>query len=252
MNKIARACLLVSVLSPIFCLFDTSLRAQMNSNLPAPPSNFDSSAKRPPNLPAVIEIPSNTHIEVRVWRKKPFHYQTPPDPNSLEFLMDPDLESAVIDRSARDAHVVFHWEENRTSEAFIVHGFTFRLIDLRFPNQVIISSNPLNFWLNRGEPDGNSPYNFPGLDTYAPGNFVGTASFNGAPVWVFAPDGKKPGDTSYPQSNSVAIEPKALVPLYLDDGVRVFTFSYTPDSKIVINPEGAYLQKIQKQLGHYP
>ncbi len=229
----------------------SSLKAQSTPPLPPPPSNFDSTAKRPADLPPDLEIPRNMHIEVTAARKKPFIYKTPPNPDSLDFFLDPDLENAVIDRNSQDAHLTFHWQENRTSEAFIIGGFTFRMVDLRYPQQIIISTLPLNFWLNRQTQDTGKPYDFPGVSMYAPTNFAGTASLNGNSVLIFAPGGK-PKDGTYPEANTLALDSATRLPLYLDDGVRVFTFTCVPDPNIQIDPQSSYLQKIKQQLGHYP
>jgi len=238
------------LLSSILFLLPVAGNAQTQASLPPPPSGFDPKAQIPPNLPQTLVIPKNMRIEVSVWRKKPIHYPAPPDPNSLDILMDPDLESAVIERNADDIHVTFHWQGGHTSEAFIIRGFCFRMVNLKYPTLVIPSKIPLNFWLNRQDLSGETSDDFPELGWYAPKNFAGTASLNGADVLVFPQDHVTAGTKVLPDSNYVCLDSVTHLPIYLDDGLRVFTFTYTPDSNIQINPQGAYLKAIQKQFGH--
>lgn len=240
------------ILAAVLLAFPISARAQTPDPLPPPPSDFNPKAKAPPDLPKTLEIPRNMRIDVSVWRKKPIHYPSPPNPNSLDILMDPDLEGAVIERADDDIHATFHWQGDRTSEAFIIRGFGFRKVNFATPNLVVPSMAPMNFWLNRQDLTGGAADEFPGISWYAPSAYAGTASFKGSAVLVFAQNGVPSGAAGYPEANSVCLDPKTLAPLYLDDGVRVFTFTYTPDANVQIDPQGPYLQAIQKHFGHYP
>jgi hypothetical protein len=239
---------LFSILSPL----SPVARAQTPAGPPPPPSDFDSKAKVPLNLPATLDVPKNMRIEVKVWRKKPIHYPTPPDPNSMDIMMDPDLESATVERDQQNIHATFNWQGGRTSEAFVIGGYCFRKINFRYPDLVMASGPVLNFWLNRPGLDDIGHGDFPGITWYTPSTFVGTASVNGTSVLVFAQYPIKPGTDTLPDGNYVCLEPKTFLPLYMDDGIRVFTFTYTPDSNIQINPQGPYLKAIQKQFGHWP
>jgi hypothetical protein len=219
---------------------------------PAPPSDFDPKAKTPADVPKTLEIPKNMRIEVSVWRKKPIHYATPPDFNNLDFLVDPDLESATIERGDQDIHVSYNWQGNRSSEVYVINGLGYRKVNLAYPNLVVPSQSPINFWLNRQNLGGGKLEDFPGITWYSPSSFAGTASLNGGTVLVFAADAIKPGTTTYPEANSICLDPKTHLPLYMDDGVRILTFTYTSDSNVQMNPQGPYLDAIKKHLGHYP
>ncbi len=128
----------------VFALIPILVSAQSQDPKPAPPFDYDSTAKVPPNLPKTLDIPRNMRINVKVWRKKPLPIY-PPVPNDISLLMDPDLESAVIERAQEDVHVTFHWQGEQSSEAFIIHGLCFRKPDLRYPDLMIASGPALNF-----------------------------------------------------------------------------------------------------------
>jgi hypothetical protein len=94
--------------------------------------------------------------------------------------------------------------------------------------------------------------NLPTISGYSRSNFAGKATLNGNDVLVFAPGGKKPGVTTYPEGNSICLDAQTLLPVWVDDGPTIYTFTYTPDSNVQINPQGVYLKAIQNHFGHWP
>ena len=244
-------------LTPLFFCLALSLTATaQTSGPPSPPTNFDSTAETPQNLPAKLDFPSNTHIDMTVAPKVPLPPIPPAQMNNPCLLSNPLLESAAIESNQQDIHATFHWQGGRSSEAFIVHGICFRLSNLALPQNVTMMGSSLDLWLNRvviyngAEPAGGGG-NIPEVSWYSPSTFVGTASYNGSSVYVFSPIGKKADMKSYPKV-SICIDPKSLLPVYIDDNTLVLTFAYTPDPNVQINPQGAYLKAIVAKFGHYP
>ncbi len=246
----------ISSLLMILLLLPAAARAQD----PSPPSDFDSSAPTPKNLPAKLNIPLYTRIEVTAWIKgaPPRNPSQPPDRNNMSLLWDPHLESAVIESDQQDVHAVFQWEGGRSSEAFLIHGLCFRLTCLAYPQIVAITSSALDFWIGSQDPTEGMGGNFPGVSWYSPSAFAGTASLNGSRVFVFAPGGKKtkgdekPATDTYPEGPSFCLDSKTLLPVWLDDGKSLYSFTYLPAHNVQINPQGYYLRAIQRKFGHYP
>ncbi len=247
-------------LSVILPLLSPIAKAQTTSvPPPASPSDFDSSAKAPQNLPAKMNIPPNTRIEVAAWTKG-VNPSLPPDTKNLSLLSDPCLLSAVIESDQQNVHAVFQWEGGRSSEAFIVNGLCFRLTCLAYPQVVAITSSALDFWVSRQDPDEGTGGNFPCTSWYSPSAFAGTASLNGSTVLVFTPGEKKPPvdkdkspeATTYPTGLSFCLDTKTHLPVWLTDGTSIFTFTYTPAPNVQVNPQGFYLTAIQRKFGHWP
>ncbi|MCE0499339.1 MAG: hypothetical protein LV481_15470 [Methylacidiphilales bacterium] len=238
-------------LSAILPLLSPEAKAQAAGFPPPPPSNFDPTALAPKNLPDKLNIPANTRIVVAAWTKG-VNPSLPPDTKNMSLLWNPHLLSAVIESDQQNAHAVFQWEGGRSSEAFLIHGQCFRLICLAYPQTVAITSSGLDFWVSRQNPGEGAGGNFPGVSWYSPSAFAGTASLNGSNVLVFAPGPKKPGVTAYPEGASVCIDATTLLPVWLTDGRSIFSFTYSPAPNAQINPQGYYLQVIQKRFGHWP
>jgi hypothetical protein len=245
-----RASFVFPALASVFLALFLAGNVEAQTSLPAPPSDFDSKATAPPDLPKVLDIPKNMRIEVGVWRKIPIRSTKPIDPNNSSMLMDPDLESAVIERGEGDVHAIFNWQGGRSSEAFVIKGLCYRKVNFAYPDAVIMTEAPMNFWLNRQDLSGTATGNFPGIGWYVPSKFVGTASLYGTKVLVFAQNPPK-GD-AYPEAYSVCLDSKTHSPLYMDDGIRVFSFTYIPSPNVQITPQGPYLEMIKRHLGHYP
>jgi hypothetical protein len=226
------------------------------SGPPPIPTGFDPSAVAPPNLPAKLDLPFNTRVDVTASRVIPL--PAPAQPNDPRLGWDPDLKSAVIERGPRDVHAVFNWEGGRSTEAFVIHNTCFRIYSLSYPDLVGTSGSVLNFRVNHTNSAEGSSGDFPGIYWYSPSIFCGTASVNGSRVYVFAPGQKKTDagkvDASvYPGGRSICLDSKTLLPVYLNDGENfIYTFTYSPDPNVQINPQGNFLKQIQKRLGHYP
>jgi hypothetical protein len=225
---------------------------------PASPTGFDSSTKAPPNLPDKINIPPNIHIDVAGWTPG-VDPSKPPDTKNLSLLWSPHLLSAVIESDQENAHAVFQWEGGRSSEAYLIKGKCFRLTCLAYPQLVSETSSGMDFWVSRQQPNEGNSGTFPGLSWYSPATFAGTASLNGSTVLVFTPgekkppvDNKKAPATTYPAGDSVCLDSKTLLPVWLTDGYSIFTFTYTSASNVQINPQGFYLRAIQNKFGHWP
>jgi hypothetical protein len=217
-----------------------------------PPTNFDPKTPAPPNLPAKLDIPINIHIDVTVRREKTLPPLTPDELKSPALLWNPDLESATIERNERDVHAVFQWQGGHSSEAFIIRGLCFKTLSLAYPDAVAITGPALDLWVGRLDPGEGSNGDFPDISWYTPSTYAGTASLNQNDVLVFAPGDKKPATTIYPEGTSLCLDAKTLWPVWLDDGVFIYTFTYTPDSNVQINPQGRFLKAIQRKFGQYP
>jgi hypothetical protein len=221
--------------------------------LPPPPplpSNFNPTAPAPKKLPAKLNIPANTRLEVKGARKVPIY--RPPEANAQRLLFSPDLVSAVIERGARDVHATFNWEGGHSSETFIVHGVGFRTASLAFPNSVTVTSPYIEFQLGAGYSNEGEGGDFPSVAWYSPSTFAGKATINGNSVLVFAQIGANPKATSYPDGDSVCLDASTLLPVWIADGRFVYTITYIPAPNVQIEPKGMMLSVIQRQLGHYP
>jgi len=228
-------------------LLPSTGRAQTADSAPRP-TNFDSTVPAPAGLPGKLEIPPNTHMEVKVWSKNPGPPPQPSPENDKRVLWAPVLLDAVFDRGAEDLHAVFHWEGNQTSEAFVIHGVAFNLLSFAFPDEIHASEEPVGFHLNRRSAGKSS---FPGIPWYGPSHYVGTALLNGASVLVFAVV-PLADPTSFPTGEAVCLDPQALLPVWSQDGDSIYAFTYTPASEVQIDPQGPYLNAVKARFGHWP
>jgi hypothetical protein len=243
-----------SLLTLLSTLLFFPLAGMAQTAAPPLPTNFDSGALTPKNLPDKLNVPPNMHIAVTAWVKgaAPRNPSLPPDKNNMSLLWDPHLESAVIDSNDKDAHVGFQWEGGRSSEAFLIQGACFRLTCLAYPQVVAMTGKALDFWVSRQSSDNGASGTFPGVSWFSASTFVGKASLNGVDVFVLAPGGKGPGMDTFPAGESLCLDTKTLLPLRVDDGKSIYSFSYTPDHNVQIDPQGFYLKAIKNQFGHYP
>jgi hypothetical protein len=248
--------LLLSLLSPLVALAQTP-------PLPPPPplpSDFDSSVPAPKNLPAKLNIPANTRIEVTGARRNPIY--RPPAQNAQRLLYAPDLVSAVIERGSSDVHATFQWEGGRSSEAFIIHDVCFRTPCLAFPDSITIAPPYICFQLNSQNSNDGSGGSFPSISWYKPSTFAGKATVNGNRVLVFAPSQEKqnanapgtekPSTDTYPDGDSICLDATTLLPVWIADDKFVYTFTYIAAPNVQIEPKGMMLTVIQRQFGHYP
>jgi hypothetical protein len=248
--------ILLSSLS-LLPLLSPALKAQTGGGSAPTPSGFDSTAKAPANLPAKLNIPPNTRIEVTA-STPGINPAAPPDPTNIGLLFNPCLLSAVIESDQKNAHAVFQWEGRRSSEAFLINNECFRSICLAYPQTIATTGPALNFSLGSIEQAEGSGVSFPGVTWYSPSTFVGTAQVNGSNVLVFSPiekkpkDNKQPGAETYPEGPSVCLDSQTLLPVWLTNGKSVFGFTYTPDHNVQINPQGYYLKAIERKFGHWP
>jgi len=250
-NKPMRTSILY--LSIFLLLLSRAGYAQAPEAMPALPTDFDSSVKPPPNLPAKLDIPANTRIEVKAWRKKPLPPPLLPlAPDNPRFLWAPDLESAVIERNEQDIHAVFHWQGGRSNEAFVIRNLCFTKPTFAYPNLVTVTGSVLNLRLNGQSQGAGASGDFPGIDWYSPAAFAGKASFNGSSVLVFTPGGKKAAADSFPAGEYVCLDSKSLLPVLLDNGFFIYTFTTSPALDVQIDPQGLYQEAMKKQFGHYP
>ena len=227
----------------------TTGRSQSLEVPPPPPSGFKPNVQAPDNLPAKLNLPPDTRIDVKVYAKNP-RTETP-DPNSPRLIWDPDLESAVIEKNQRDVHAVFQWEGGRSSEAFVINGIGFRTLSLAYPDTIAMAEPIVSFWVNKQTRGGGTGGDFPGILWYSPATFAGMATLNGAPVLVFAP-GDKSALTAYPDGDSICLDATTLLPVWMSGGKSIFTFAYTPDTDVKIDPQGAFLKAVQNKFGHWP
>jgi hypothetical protein len=235
-----------------------SLPAVAQTPAPPPsPANFDPSAPAPKNLPAKMNVPADTRIEVTAWTKG-VNPSLPADTKNLSLLWSPHLLSAVIESDKQNSHAVFQWEGGRSSEAFLINGLCFRLTCLAYPQLVSVTSTGLDFWISRQNPTEGDSGTFPGASWYRPSSFAGTASLNGSKVLAFSPVARKTGaeqpsaDTVYPDGPSLCLDPITLLPVWLNDGTSIYSFTYIPAHGVQINPQGFYLKAIVAKFGHYP
>ena len=235
--------------SLIFLGCGFALQAQATGGPPLP-TDFDPKAPMPKNLPSLLNMPPNTRIEVTCTRRIP--RAQPPASNNPFLVWDPDLQSAEIEKGARDTHAVFHWEGAQKSEAFIIRGMGFRQGSLVYPNTVRLTGPTLDFRVNAMDDSEGTSGDFPGLAWYKPSDFVGTATLNGGRVLVFAPGEQKSDSTTYPSGDSICLDPKSLLPVWLGDSMSIYTFTYAAAPDVQISPQGMFLSVIQRKLGHYP
>jgi hypothetical protein len=238
--------ILLSLLSPVAALAQTP-------PLPPPPplpTNFDPTAPVPKKLPAKLNIPANTRVEVTGARKSPIY--RPPAANAQRLLFSPDLVSAIIERGARDVHATFNWEGGRSSEAFIIHGAGFRAASLAFAGSVTVTSPYISFRLSGGDSNEGAAGDFPSVAWYSPSTFCGTATMNGNSVLVFAQIGSNAKTATYPDGNSVCLDASTFLPVWVADGNFVYTFTYVAAPNVQIEPTGMMLSVVQRQFGHYP
>ena len=204
-------------------------------------------------LPDGLNIPVNTRMDVKAWRKAPL----PPselEPDNPRLLWAPTLESAAFERGQdENIHAVFHWEGDKSSEAYMIRGVCFNILTFAYPDQISVSGGPLNFYLNRELRDATKggKGNFPGVTWYSPSHYIGTATFNGNAVLVFA-IGDAPADNTFPTGLSLCLDALTLLPVWLDDAVYIYNFSYSTAADVQIDPQGPYLKAVQNRFGHWP
>ncbi len=245
---------------PLFLLCGLSIFALLplrgvaeGADIPPVPSDYKSQLPPPPGLPNQLEIPVNTRIAIKVWRKTLL--SPPPQPNDPRLLWSPDLKSALIERNQSDIHAVFYWEGGRSSEAYVIRGVSFNQYSAVYPDQINISGGPLGFSLTR-RAEGSSNTAFPGTSWYAPSCYVGIAALGAGlaanPVLVFVPGGAQTPGGGFPAGVSLCLDAKTLLPVRLDDGTFIYAFSCYPASDVRIDPQGAFLSAIQQQFGNWP